>query len=297
MTFLRVCTLSSIGVLLALPALGQVGQPVPGLPQTPPSTQPAPPPAAPAPQKNVPDYPEPRTLTFGAFYWATGPGTSPSIYGGAAATEYSTLTDLGRAERTPGFEVFLPISRTGEIHVEGWKTGGDRNQIAPVNFYAFGQPFVQGDYLATYYKITNAKIYLDDLLFPHKFPVSRFRLKSLWEFEWTSTHSSIDAPLVDATGVQTTGTGQRQIFFPEFGIAAEYALTRHVLFRASIAGFGFPHHADEADGEATLSYRHGAWEVRGGAKGFHFKTSPQSSQYVVGTLAGAFINLRWHWSL
>jgi hypothetical protein len=297
LTFLRFGMLSSV-VLLALPAFAQVGQPLPGLPQTPPSTQPAALPPPPPPAKNVPDYPEPRTLTFGAFYWDTGPGTSPNIYGGQAAIEYSTLIDLGRAERTPGFEAFMPISRTGEIHVEGWKTGGDANQLAPAIVYPFGQPYAQGTYLATYYKITNAKIYLDDLLFPHKFPVSKFRLKSLWEFDWTSTHSSIDAPILDAqTGVANIGTGQRQIFYPEFGIAAEYALTRHILLRASVAGFGFPHHADIADAEATLGFRHGSWEVRGGAKAFHFKTSPTNSEYVVGTLAGAFIDLRWHWSL
>ena len=296
MTFPRIRTLSCLA-FLALPALAQVAQPIPGAPQTPPSTpQAAPAPAPPA--KNVPDYPEPRTLTFGAFYWATGPGISPSIYGGAAATEFSTLTDIGKAERTPGFEGFMPISRTGEIHIEGWKTGGDGNQLAPANMYLFGEPYAQGNYLATYYKITDAKIYLDDLLFPHKFPVAKFRLKSLWEFQWLSIHSSVDAPLLDATtGTLNTGQGQRQIFLPVLGIAAEYALTRHILLRASISGFAIPHRADLADGEATISFRHGSWEIRGGAKALHFKTSPQQDEYLSGTLVGAFAGLRWHWSL
>src|SRR5579871_5276266 len=117
-----------IFVLSAVPAFGQVGAPVPGLPPTqPPAAAPAPPaPAAPA--KNVPDYPDPRTLTFGAFYWFTGPGTNPGIFGGAQATTYSTLPDLGRPHRTPGFELFFPLSRTGELHVEVMRTSGSGNE-------------------------------------------------------------------------------------------------------------------------------------------------------------------------
>lgn len=308
MTFLRNCAFSSLAFLVTSAAFGQVGQPVPGAPQTPPSTQTAPPTPPPAtPPKNLPDYPEPRTLTLGIFYWATGPGINPDIFGGSQACQtsttgaqtctYSDLSNLGRAHRTPGFEVFFPISRTGEIHIEAFKTEGNGNQIAPANTTLFTTAIAQGDYLATQWNIERAKVYLDDLLWPEKFPVPKFRLKSLWEIQWMQIHSSVDTPILDAEGTGTPANGTRQIIYPEFGIAAEYALTPHVLLRASLAGFGFPHKADIADADVAISYRRGLWEIRAGGQMMHYKTSTDSLEYVVGTLSGAFVSLRFHWLL
>jgi hypothetical protein len=69
------------------------------------------------------------------------------------------------------------------------------------------------------------------------------------------------------------------------------------LLKASISGFGFPGRADIADAEATVSYRRGMWEIRGGGKAIHFKTSPNNNEYLSATFAGAFVGVRWHWSL
>ena len=305
LTFFRVSALCA-----ATAALGfaQAGQAVPGPAQTPaPAVQAAPTPQQPAspaspaatatPAQNVPDYPEPRTLTLGAFYWFTGPGTDTGIFGGHQATDYSTLADIGRPHRTPGFELFFPITRTGELHVEVFRASGRNNQTTPVQTDIFLVEIPATSYLSSSYRISTGKVYLDDLLWPHKFPVSRFRLKSLWEFDYVAVRGVVDAPYQDAIGFQTTGTGTRNIYYPAFGIAAEYALTKHILFRASASGFGFPKKADLWDAEATLGYRHGSIEVRGGAKAFHYKTSPTNDEYMKGTLAGAFVDVRYHWSL
>lgn len=283
----------------ALPLAAQVGAPVPGLPQTPTApAAPAPPANPPAPVKNVPDYPDPRTLTFGAFYWLTGPGSNPGIFGGGQALTFSTLPNIGRPHRTPGFELFFPISRTGEIHVEAMRTSGAGNQTASVDTTLFGTPFSNGDFLVSNYRISQGKVYLDDLLFPHKFPVAKFRLKSLWEFGYTSVRTSVDAPIADAKGTGA-GAGQatRNIYYPEVGIAAEYAIAPHVLFRTSIAGFGLPGKAVISDGEATIGVRRGFLEIRGGVKYLHFKTSPKTDDYLKGTLTGAFVDLRVHYAL
>lgn len=260
-----------------------------------PAPQPA---AAPGPQRAVPDYPDPRTLTLGAFYWLTGPGTEPSLYGGSQALDYETLKGLGRPHRSPGVEASFPITRTGELKFEFFRLKGDGNQIAPGSVDVFGTaPYTQGDYLATQYQLQSAKLYLDDLLFPHKFPVAKFRVKSLWEVEWVQIKATTDAPYIDATGVSASTSGTRQIIYPVFGLAAEYAIAPHVLLRASAAGFGIPHKGDLADAEATIAYRWGAWEIRGGGKALHFKTSPNDTEYLGATFAGAFVGLRWHWSL
>jgi hypothetical protein len=264
------------------------------------STQPAPVQG----QNAVPDYPDPRTLTIGAFYWVGGPGIEPGYYGGSQAPDYETLTDWGKTHRSiPGLEAIVPITRTGEIHFEYFRGKGDGNQTTSVaNLDVFGANYVQGDYLATQYQFQGAKLYLDDLLFPHKFPVAKFRLKSLWEVEWVQIKGTIDAPLLDVV-LAAEGEGAdsanavRNIVLPTFGLAAEYALSRHVLLRASIAAMGIPHHSDLVDAEATISYRLGSWEIRGGGKALHFKSSPNSEEYVAATVAGAFVGVRWHWSL
>jgi hypothetical protein len=281
--FLRsvIFVFSSFTAFLSLPAMGQVATPPPASP---------PPQGAPA----VPDYPDPRTFTLGVFYWVTGPGTNPSLTTGRLARDYETLPDLGKAHRSPGVELSIPISRTGELRFEGSQTKGDGNQIASADTALFGTQFYKGDLLATQFQVTRAKLYLDDLLYPHKFPVSRFRIKSLWEVQFVKIKSTIDAPLV--TSGQTSN-GSLQILLPTFGLAAEYAIAPHVLFRVSGSGFGLYHKSDIWDGEATLSWRRGAWEVVGGGKAFHFKSSPNNTQYMSATITGAFAELRWHWSL
>ena len=109
----------------------------------------------------------------------------------------------------------------------------------------------------------------------------------------------IDAPALEGAlmilGDSASANASKQIIYPAFGLAAEYALSPHVLFRADASGFALPHKSVLWDAEATIAYRRGAWEIRGGGKAFHFKTSPNSTEYVSATLAGAFIGLRYHW--
>lgn len=266
--------------------------------QQPPANPALPAPAPQTPQAPQPDYPDPRTLTFGAFYWLTGISSYPDLTGGSQSLyPNSTLDNLGKPRPgSPGVEISMPITRTGSLHLEIFEAKGDGDQVAAGPLVLFGQTFNQGDYLSTQYGLLASKIYLDDLLFPHKFPVSRFRLKSLWEFQYVHMRSIIDAPAYTYTTPET-GIGTRQIFLPTFGIAAEYALTPHVLARFDMSGFGIPHKADIADASATISFRHGSWEVYAGGKFFHFKTSPNNDEYLTDNLEGAFVGARWHWSL
>jgi hypothetical protein len=284
---------------LALPAVGQAPQSQPpATPAAQTAQQPAPAPQPPS-QPAGPDYPDPRTFTIGLFYWATGPGQQTSYYGGNQATDFETLTDWGRAKRTPGIEASFPITRTGELKAEYFRTQGDGNQTASTQLDIFGSEYAPGTALSTSYKIQSIKLYLDDLLFPHKFPVARLRFKALYEVEYVQVKGVIDAPALEGALMllmeSASANASKQIIYPVFGGAAEYALSPHVLFRADASGFALPHKAVLWDAEATIAYRRGAWEIRGGGKAFHFKTSPNSAEYASATLAGAFIGLRYHW--
>jgi hypothetical protein len=241
-----------------------------------------------------PDYPDPRSLSVELFYWQTVPGSGPDIQAGKLATGYSSLFGLGKSKPAPGIDVRLPITRTGELRFEGFLNKGTGNQKAPLDTTVFGTSFATGDYLSTQYQITTGKLYLDDLLHPYKFPVSKFRLKSLWAIRYLKVKSTIDAPLSTSTSL-TTGTGSQQIFLPEFGIAAEYALARHVLLRVDGSGFGLPKKSYVWDGNATVSYRHGQWSVEGGFKALGFRTSPAKEVYVRDILQGGFVGIRYNW--
>ncbi len=293
----RVLPVLFCSLLFSFPAAAQNAQTAGQAPAPAPQAAPLPPQK---PKSTQPDYPDPRTFTIGAFYWMTLPAVSPDLRGGKQALYYfQSLYNLGDVRpSTPGIEISFPITRTGELHFEYFQAKGDGNQTAPSNLYLFGTAFNEGDYLATNYKIQASKVYLDDLLFPHKFPVAKFRLKSLWEVQYIHTKTSIDAPYYAAEngGAPNTAFGTLNIFLPTFGMAAEYAPAPHLLLRADASGFGIPHKAGLWDAEATISYRIGRWEIRGGGKAFYFKTSPNSDEYLSSTLLGAFVGLRWHWS-
>ncbi|HWE00534.1 MAG TPA: hypothetical protein VG345_15890 [Bryobacteraceae bacterium] len=288
------CALAALLLGLSVPLAAQQ--------QTPAERQAAQTPAAPPLQPKaarVPDYPDPRTLTIGVFYWLTIPGTGANLETGHQAFDLETLKHLGPDHKTPGIFISIPITRTAEIKFEGWETKGDGNQTATKTLDLFSTTINPGDYLATQYQIKAGKLYLDDLLWPYKFPVSRFRLKSLWEVQWISVSTTIDAPLVAAvessSGISfETATGSRQVILPSFGLAAEYALTPHTLFRAAATGFGLPHRADIWDAEATLSYRRRKWEILAGFKAMHFKTTPQQTEFIADTLSGGFVGVNWH---
>lgn len=298
MTYRFLCVLTLTSLLALIPAVAQTqNAPPPPVSPVVPSTQVQTPPPAPPSASNVPDYPDPRTITIGLFYWRTGQ-LDPDLETGRGATvngvtTYETLTNLGKVHpTTPGIEVSVPITRTGELHFEAFLTKGTGSQTAAVTDQLFSTTINPGDFLVTQYQLKDMKLYLDDLLFPHKFPVSRLRFKSLWAIEYLSIHSNINAPYVTAGEV---ADGTSTIILPVFGLAAEYAISKHVLFRLDGSGFGIYHRADLWDATATLSWRASRHiEVLAGGKALHFKSSPQSSEYQIGTMDGAYAGVRWH---
>ena len=295
--FIRILTVSvSIAALLSIGALSAnaQAQTAPAAQTSAPAPPTAPPAAVPA-AATQPDYPDRRTFTIGLLYWFPDNtlGTQPAINTGKTAVDFEGLPNLGKPHNAPGVELSMPITRTGSIHVDGFLIKGTANQTATktTDLFASGVPFYSGDYLATQYQVKDLRIYLDDLLFPHKFPVSRFRLKSLWGLEWVGVHSNVTTPLAASPVI---ADDSRSIVLPTFGIAAEYALAPHLLLRVSGAGFGIPHHAVIGEAEGELSYRRGSFEIVGGEKYLHFKSSPNKPSYLIGTFVGAFAGVRWH---
>jgi hypothetical protein len=299
----RVPALCLTALILPLAAMAQEGSaPVPQQ-QLPGQSTTQRPPEVPTTSKKpkVPDYPDKRTITIGLWGWAVIPGTGPDIIGGKAATGFETLDSLGKDHNTPGVEVSVPVTRTAEIHFEGFLSKGDATQNASVPTTIFATSYNTGDFLSTQYQITSMKLTYDDLLYPFKFPVSKLRFKSLWEVQYLAAEGTIDAPFkantTDSSGnlISNSANGTRTIILPTFGGAVEYAIKPQVLLRADASGFGLPHRAELWDAEAFVAYRRNKLEFRGGFKILHFKSSPQIDEYMEGTVQGGFVGVRYHW--
>ena len=267
-----------------------------------PGSAPAPSTAAAPPASKVPDYPDPRgAFTLGVFGLWSPSSSGPDIRGGvtaAASNTYESLYGIGTPYKiVPQFEFSIPVTRTGTLYVELQRYHGWADQTLGRDTFVDSFSFVNGDSMHSTYHVLASRIYLDDLLFPHKFPVARLRFKSIWGLRYLSVSDSVDSASEDATaGVPDSSfqIGSHYILYPEFGAAMEYAVAPHVLFRVDGAGFGFPHHSDIGEASATLSVRRNNLEFLMGAKMLHFKTSPQKDEYDQATFVTPFIGLRWH---
>lgn len=289
--------------LTVVPSFAQQAEPPAS--QTPPASQPAVPQAAPntapvAAASKAPDYPDPRTVVFGVYGLYSVAG-NPNIIGGVAATNaatYESLYGIGPSYRiVPQFEAGMPITRTGMLYVDFERFHGWANQTLTRASYIDDYSFNPADQISSTYHVITMRIYLDDLLFPEKFPVPRLRFHSIWGLRYISLTDTVDSPTEDAVAGLPGSSfqlGTNYIMLPEFGLAMEYAVTKHVLFRVDGAGFGIPHHSDLDETSATLSMRKNNLEVLMGVKTLHFKTTPQKEEYEVGTFITPFIGLRWH---
>jgi len=265
--------------------------------------QPAPAPASkpvPAAQPETPLNTSDAQFSIQLFYWQ--PFDQPDLRGGAANVgPYPGNLDYpGKPKRAPGAVISLPAGRNNTLRFSYFRIQGEGNTTAPANLTLFNTDFSPGDYLVTTYTLQNVKISYDFLSYPYPANPARFRLKTLWEVQYTSIKNSIDAPLkpilTDASGnpISNTATGTRWMIYPSLGLAIEKALTAHFRVEGKASGFAFPHHATIYDAEASAVFRSGRYEVAVGAKAFHFKTSTQNSQYLVATFPGVFVAFRYY---
>ncbi len=223
----------------------------------------------------------------------TSLGTQPSLFSGKQAPDYENVPNLGNPRNSPGVFISFPITRTSEIKFDSFLIKGTGNSYATVATDPFDQAvsYNPGDYLAKQYQIKHAKLYLDDLFFPHKFPVAKLRFKTIWGLEWNGVHENINSPLATSPLIADNTTN---IVTPIFGMAMEYAVAKHVMIRLQADGFAFPHKMVQGSAEGEISFRRGSFELVGGEQYIHMKSSPNSITYVSATFIGAFVSARWH---
>jgi len=196
----------------------------------------------------------------------------------------------GGSKYGDGIMVTVPTPKENSVQFTYWRIQGHGNTTAATDLILFSNSFPMGDALVTSYAFQDYKLSWNYLSYPYPSHGSRFRFKTLWEFQFLNISTFTAAPL-DVNAVNTTG--DKHIFLPTLGAGIEYHLAKSLLFELKASGFGIIHHMDIWDTEASLVWRTGHLEAFVGAKAFHFKTSPKADQYFTDTLLGPAVGLRW----
>jgi hypothetical protein len=280
--------------------------------QTVPQTQPGTGPivkAAPEPPK----YPDVRLPgEYGFYIGITGwlPREEPTFNKGrnSGYLNNSYIVMQGKPKLAEGAEFGIAAGLHNSIRVTYFESRASGDYTAPVNTTVFnGQTYLAGTLVSTDYKLQNFKVSFDYLTWPYPVESRRFRLKTLWQVQYTSMRSGFDAPLlpltdsngnpfIDASGnpISYSASSSKWFITPTLGLSATEYITRNIRFEASADGFTIPHHTTLYEGESTINMRVSHFELRGGAKLFHFKTSTNADFYMRGTMASVFFGIRWY---
>jgi hypothetical protein len=225
----------------------------------------------------------------------------------AAFTEDGRITMQGKPKYAEGAEVGFALGLHNALRFSYFETRATGNTTAATDLHLWDQTYAAGTLLTTDYRLQNGKISFDYLSWPYPVAARRFRFKTLWQVQWTNIRTGFDAPLlpitdanglplVDASGNQITyaGQGSRWFISPEIGAGIAYFGGRRFRVEANAVGFTIPRHNTVWDADGSVNFRQGHFELRVGARGFHFKTSTNNEIYMRGTMYSGFIGLRWY---
>jgi hypothetical protein len=303
--------ISCLGLLLAgvIGATAQETKPPAEAPPPPPTMRPTiqqPPP----PPPKVPDVRQPGET--GWWIGVTGwfPVQQPFIDKGHGATftQDAHLQFQGTPKYSDGVEIGIALGLHNTLRFTYFDTRANGNVTSiPSDLQLWSQTYTAGTYVSTNYRIQRGVVSFDYLTWPYPVESRRFRLKTLWQVQYTGVKSTFDAPLlplvdvngnpiVDASGnlISYAGSGTKWFIYPEFGLGATYFGGRHLRLEANASGFAFPHKDTVWDADASANLKYGKLEFRIGAKAFHFKTNPGSDYFFHSTMGGAFVGVRWH---
>jgi hypothetical protein len=227
------------------------------------------------------------------YYWLTS--GRPALHSGSTFTGPASgnFGYPGKTKRTPGAILSFPAGKGSTLRISAFRVQGSGSTAAAQDLNLFTTGISKGDLLSAAYTIQNVKVSWDYLTYPIR---PGFRLKTLWEVQYTNTKSKIDA-LLDpnaAAGSAITAKGSRQVVLPTFGLGLENTVSRHFRWEVKGSGFALPHRSVIWDAEATLAFRVGQFEILGGEKAYHFKSAPKKEQYLATTLKGAYVGVRWY---
>jgi hypothetical protein len=261
----------------------------------------------------LPKYPDVRLPGEYGFYLGIDgwlPTEQPIFNKGKnSGLNYNSYVVLqGKPKLAEGAEFGVAVGLHNMLKASYFTSRAAGDYTAPVETTVAGnQTYLAGTLVSTDYKVQNMKLSFEYLTWPYPVESRRFRLKTLWQVQYTSVKSGFDAPqlplfdsngnpYIDSSGnpISYAASETKWFIIPTFGLSATEYFTRNIRFEASADGFAIPHHSTLYEGESTLNMRVSHFELRGGAKLFHYKTSTTQDFYVRGTMASVFFGIRWY---
>ena len=264
---------------------------------------------APPPIPKVPDVRQPGETGYFVGILGWFPTQAPLMDKGkeAAFDTASRVKLQGKPKYARGAEVGFAVGLHNALRFSYFDTRASGDFTAPTDLRLWEQSYAKDTLLSTDYRLQNGKISFDYLTWPYPVESRRFRLKTLWQLHYTSIRTGFDAPqipltdndgfpLVDSAGNPITYAtqGQRWFIGPELGIGVAYFGGRHFRVEANASGFAIPNRNSIWDADGSANIRYGRFELRFGAKGFHFKTSTKAEYYMKGTFYSGFAGIRWY---
>ena len=277
----------------------------PQAPSVPAPTTQTPPPPTPLPPSRAaeaerPPYSSFSDVSIGLSFWETRAQPFLRIGTGFDLTTGTTGNlDFTRKEApTVGAEVNIPVGKGSMLRVNYWHLRVAGNSYITTPSTLFSQSLNPGDFVNLNYKIQNLKFTWDYLSYPYPPENSKFRIRFLFEGQYTTITPTINAPLkVDASGnpLPVSAQATQWFIYPALGAAIERSLTRRFRLEFKGSGFALPRHSTLWDAEASANYRvNSRLEVVLEGRDFHFRTTPQKDEYMHATLPAIGLGVRWY---
>ncbi len=284
----------------------------------PPATPPAAQPPAPKTGPNIsappalPKYPDVRMpgesgVWFG--FSLSQPTGQPILDKGRASgiTNNSLVTFQGTPKLGESAEIGFAMGLHNSLVVSGFNTRAAGDFTSPSTLTLWSQTYDQGVLISTNYHLQELKFSYEYLTWPYPVESRHFRLKTLWQVQYVNISTGFDAPLLPVTGpsggpligsngspVSYQAAGSRWFFSPTLGLGVTEYLAKFIRLEVNGSGFAIPRHWTIWDTDASLNLRFGHFELGGGVRAFHVKTSTSGPFYVRGTLIVPQVALRWY---
>jgi len=219
----------------------------------------------------------------------------------------SLITMQGTPKYAEVLEVGAAVGLHNTLRFTATDFRASGNFTTPVALVAWNVPYVADTYMSTNYHTQSLKLSYEYLTWPYPVGSKKFRLKTLWQLQYTQITSTFDSPLdyfdsngnlvLDSSGNPANFSASRtaHIFSPMLGLGGYYFPSRHFRVEVNATGFGWPHRFYIYDTDASLNIRvipH--FELRLGGRAFGFKTSTNAQYYLHGIFANAFVGIRWY---
>jgi len=275
-------------------------EPAPQQP-APQDTQAAKPSASIPPPKEVPsEVNTGRGYSIEPIYW--GARLNTSLREGTQFTSTTTSGDLDIPYSKPrvyGGIVGIPVSKTSMVRISYFQMPTQAGAVfAPQDLTLFETGnALKDDLVLTSTRVSNLKVSFDYLTYFFKRGNTEFRVKTLWEMQRVgiTTDVTILSPQTDGSILPTASGHDFNIIYPTLGLGLEHTVSRHFRWEAKGSGMTFGgKRAAIGDGDVSVAFRFGRFEILGGGRFFYFRTSHNYLHFASGTMFGPYAGVRFY---